>query len=341
MLDYYSRGKQVEKENSKITIQDVADALGVSKTTVSRAISGKGRVGEATRNRVLAYIDEHNYVPNAMAKGLAQSRTFNIGLSVPADFVLSDLPFFHKALVGISQVANDNHYDVVISMNDNNNITHLERMISNQKVDGVILSRTFFNDNQIALLKKHAVPFVTMGSYDDADIYKVDHNHSEACEKLTNMLFEQGIKKIALICGSENHVVNKNREKGFRNALIKKNIYSEECVFKTEFQTVDECVDKIIQARFDCIICMDDSICVKAIERLNFLKLKIPKDIKIASFYNSSLLENNVPSVTSINFSPMDMGTAACKAIMNILDGSETDKLNLLEYEIKLGESTS
>jgi len=61
-----------------ITISDVAEALGVSKTTVSRAISGKGRIGEATRKRVLEYIDKYDYKPNVIAKSLAQSKTFNM-----------------------------------------------------------------------------------------------------------------------------------------------------------------------------------------------------------------------------------------------------------------------
>ena len=62
------------KKGNVITISDVAEALGVSKTTVSRAISGKGRIGEATRQKVLAYIEEHDYKPNVIARGLAQSK---------------------------------------------------------------------------------------------------------------------------------------------------------------------------------------------------------------------------------------------------------------------------
>ena len=61
--------------SNNITISDVAEALGVSKTTVSRAISGKGRIGAATRKRVLEYIQEHDYKPNVIARGLAQSKT--------------------------------------------------------------------------------------------------------------------------------------------------------------------------------------------------------------------------------------------------------------------------
>ena len=80
--------------SNNITISDVAEALGVSKTTVSRAISGKGRIGAATRNRVLEYIQEHDYKPNVIARGLAQSKTFNICVVMPGDYALVELPFF-------------------------------------------------------------------------------------------------------------------------------------------------------------------------------------------------------------------------------------------------------
>lgn len=75
--------------SNNITISDVAEALGVSKTTVSRAISGKGRIGAATRKRVLEYIQEHDYKPNVIARGLAQSKTFNICVVMPGIMHLS------------------------------------------------------------------------------------------------------------------------------------------------------------------------------------------------------------------------------------------------------------
>ena len=104
----------MKTENRKITIDDVAKALNISKTTVSRAISGKGRVGEKTRNMVMEYIKENNYKPNPIAKGLAESRTYNIAVVWPADYDYMDLPFFQRCVVGINKItsANDiNHTD--------------------------------------------------------------------------------------------------------------------------------------------------------------------------------------------------------------------------------------
>ena len=95
-------------KDNVITISDVAEALGVSKTTVSRAISGKGRIGEATRKRVLDYIEEHDYKPNVIAKGLAQSKTFNLCVVIPENYALVDLPFFQEAITGIQEIAGMN-----------------------------------------------------------------------------------------------------------------------------------------------------------------------------------------------------------------------------------------
>ena len=89
----------METEEKKIyTIEDIARELGVSKTTVSRAISGKGRISQATRDRVRAFIKEHDYRPNVVAKGLAQRKTYNIALLMPKDYVATEFLFFKDLL---------------------------------------------------------------------------------------------------------------------------------------------------------------------------------------------------------------------------------------------------
>ena len=124
-------------EVKKMTIDDIARDLGISKTTVSRAISGKGRIGQETRDRVLRYIEENNYRPSAIAKGLAQSKTFNIAFVMPGDYSNADLPFFQKCMWGISIMASQRDYDVIISMVDEGNLSQLVRMIDHHKTDGV------------------------------------------------------------------------------------------------------------------------------------------------------------------------------------------------------------
>ena len=136
----------------------MAEALGVSKTTVSRAISGKGRIGRETRERVLAYIEEHDYKPNVIAKGLAQSKTYNICVVMPGEYDVVDLTFFQECLFGIQEIAGSMEYDILLSICRKNDISSLERIIANHKVDGVILNRSIFCRQKMYRLSRSEVP---------------------------------------------------------------------------------------------------------------------------------------------------------------------------------------
>ena len=125
-----------EEEKRIYTIDDIARELGVSKTTVSRAISGKGRIGQATRERVLAFIKEHDYRPNVVARGLAQRKTYNIALLMPKDYVATEFLFFKDCMNGICEVASEYNYDIIISMIDGEDISQIQRLEANRKVDG-------------------------------------------------------------------------------------------------------------------------------------------------------------------------------------------------------------
>ncbi|MDE6220737.1 MAG: LacI family transcriptional regulator, partial [Lachnospiraceae bacterium] len=201
--------------NKKITISDVAEALSVSKTTVSRAISGKGRISEDTRQKVLAYIEENDYKPNVIAKGLAQKKTYNIALVIPGDCNLVDIPFFQNSMQGICEEASAHDYDVMLVTTTGNSSANLERMIANNKVDGVILSRSMIKDRNVDLLKAQNIPFVLMGTSRDQNILQVDNDHRTGCSEMVSFLLRNKDAGIGLIGGSKNYVVNRTRKQGY------------------------------------------------------------------------------------------------------------------------------
>jgi len=168
---------ETKESGQKMTISDVAEALNISKTTVSRAISGKGRIGAETRRRVLEYIEEHNYKPSVIAKGLAQSKSYNIGWVMPSDYSVVDLPFFQKCLMGLLEMAAPVDYDVLVCTVSPDDMSQLERIVENHKVDGVVLGRTLVNDAPAEYLKEKKIPFVVVGSMDDDNVVQVDHDH--------------------------------------------------------------------------------------------------------------------------------------------------------------------
>lgn len=330
-------------DNKNITISDVAEALGVSKTTVSRAISGKGRIGEATRARVLSYIEEHDYKPSVIAKGLAQSKTFNICVVMPGNYALVDLPFFQEVIMGIQEIAGIEEYDILLCICQENDISSLERIISNRKVDGVILLRTYLNDLQIELLQNKKIPFVTVGSTKYEGVVQTDHDHESACKELTSLLIMQQNKKIALLGGSDHYVVTQNRYQGFvdahQNAGIEVN---KELVYMNieSKALLEKAVDEAIAKGVDLILCMDDALCSQVLRKLRNDHVHVPQDVRIASFYNSSVLENSTPSITSLSFDAKELGMVTCKNLLAQIAEETYEDKTLLSYQVILREST-
>ncbi|MCM1143422.1 MAG: LacI family transcriptional regulator [Blautia sp.] len=330
-------------EEKALTISDIANELGVSKTTVSRVISGKGRIGAETREKVLQYIEEHNYRPNLIARGLAQSRTYNIALVIPGDYNIMELPFFQQCMIGISKVASFMEYDVLLSIVTKKDISGLQKIIVNHKVDGVILTRTLVEDASIQYLKEEGVPFVTIGSVEDATVVQIDNDHRQGCKELTQCLFAQNMDRIALIGGSQDYMVTRNRLQGFRDAFLQNGrSIDEELIYLDveEEKEVASIVEKLLEKGAECIVAMDDYLCNCILHALHQKKVAVPEQMKVASFYDSSFLANNVPSVTSVRFDVEELGELTCRQLLRMIEGEKVPAKTLLGYRISLRRST-
>ncbi|SEL54093.1 DNA-binding transcriptional regulator, LacI/PurR family [Butyrivibrio sp. ob235] len=327
----------------KTTLEDVAAALGVSKTTVSRAISGKGRIGETTRTRILEYIDQNNFRPNVVAKSLAESRTFSIAVVWPGDYSLVDLSFFQKCLVGMSEVTSGHGYDIIVSVVSGDDMSSLKRIIENRKVDGVVLTRTLIYDKPAEYLLKSGVPFVAIGESPDERIITVDNDHFDACKELTSIMIGKGHTKLALLGGSRNLVITKKRYEGFAAAFAQTGKkLDDSLVFLDQGneQKMTEIVKRLAAEKVDGVICMDDLLAAYVIRICRTANIKIPEDLRLASFYNSTTLENSVVPVTSLNFDDRNLGAVATRMLLRLIDGEKVENQKLKTYEVTMKEST-
>ena len=334
---------ETKESGQKMTISDVAEALNISKTTVSRAISGKGRIGAETRRRVLEYIEEHNYKPSVIAKGLAQSKSYNIGWVMPSDYSVVDLPFFQKCLMGLLEMAAPVDYDVLVCTVSPDDMSQLERIVENHKVDGVVLGRTLVNDAPAEYLKEKKIRFVVVGSMDDDNVVQVDHAQRSACRELTSILLAKGMTKVALMGGNKNHVVTLNRYRGYLDAMEDMEVPVDNSLVYFDIDNSVLCehaIEEIMKQKAECILCMDDGICQNVLNILDKKGIKVPTDVRVASFYNSSLLNNYQPAITSLQFDPRELGMVACKLLVDFIEGNEVKKKTHLGYELRLKEST-
>lgn len=322
----------------KLTIADVAESLGVSKTTVSRAISGKGRVSEETKRRVQQYIDRMDYKPNVIAKGLAQSKTFNIAVMLPMDCDMQELPFFQNCMCGICDAAAKRDYDVLAIYSAAGSLGGLERIISNHKVDGVVLSRTLVEDAAAEYLKSKNVPVVAVGSSADSSLIQIDHDHRSACLELTMHLLKQGIRRVGMIGGNESHVVTRNRFGGFADAFRMSGLPVDMSLvyFGAEkAREIEQAVDELLDKKAECIVCMDDMICNHVIRKLRETDVNLLNTVKVASFYGGVSGSVLASQVETVEFDAKKLGFVTCNTLLDIIDGKQIAVKQLLPYKLR------
>lgn len=330
--------------NSTMTIDDIAEALGVSKTTVSRAISGKGRISRETTEKVRQYISEHNYKPNAFASGLAQQKTFNIGVVCPMNYDLFDYPYFHMCLRGISEVTSANGYDILISMVDGGSTFNLRRVVENRKVDGMILTRTLFDDPLAEYLKTSGLPFVVIGSSPDQDLVQINNDHLRGCCEMTALLLVKGLRKLALIGCDDRLTITDTRRRGFEKAYKDAGIPLDRtliCLDAISEERVVSIVRDVADRGVEGIVCMDEKITGYVLSACRRLNIRIPEEMKVASFYNSEFLEKTNPAVSALDIDDRQLGSVAAKTLLAMIAGEKPGNQWVKNYQIILRESTN
>lgn len=329
-------------KNASLTIKDVARALNVSTATVSRAISGKGRIGEETARRVKEYIREHNYVPNAIAQGLADQRTYNIGVVVPEVDAVDSHAFFRSCVTGVCRELYDTPYDVLTIIDDDGSSGKLARALERGKLDGAIVSRAHVGGKTTSRLRRAGVPFVLVGSLPDKTVCQVDHDHRAACAELTRLLLAGG-RELALLGGDLGLYVTQDRREGFLAAHREGGIpvRDDRQYFGLDSpERVEAALDGAIASGAGCLVCMDDLICGMVLSRLHHQGLRIPQDIQVASFYDSSLLRSYTPAITALQFDAQKLGAVACRMLLDQLEGRETSAGETVGYDVALRAST-
>lgn len=254
-----------------MTLEEIAKEIGVSKSTVSRALSGKGRIGEKTRNRILE-VAKRGEEREEMAR--TRTVTHNIGVVLPSDVYYGSGVYFQNCLLGVCESASMLGYNVLITTSNAHDISELQSLVESNRVDGMLLTRALEDDR--ALIKN-------------------------------------GISE---------------KDQLFYNGSI-----------RMEF--LDAIIENIISKKVECIICGDDEICTMVMSRLQAEGYRIPKDVAIASLYNSTNLDCYSPAVTAVSVAASQMGGTAVRQLIQRLRGENYEKKTMLDYDILFRKSTN
>jgi len=328
-------------KSKNLTIDDIAAQLGVSKTTVSRAISGKGRISKATRERIMAYIKQTNYRPSAAAKGLAESKTYNVALVLPRSLFKLDIPFVRKSMTAICEEAFLQDYNILLCLSTDDNPATLLRTLDNRKVDGVILSRTVENDPLVDILHERDIPFATMGSLPAAAKGKAtveaDHDQVGGCCAFATAFLRGESGKVGILGNDPNYIVNQSRLQGVRMAVAALNIPQANVCIRHNIDSPTACaeaVDELLSLGITRFIAMDDEICANVLMYLQQKSVDVPGTVQLGTLYDSERLSPLMTTVPALKFDAAELGRVACRELLHYLRGEDFVRDPTLGYRL-------
>jgi LacI family transcriptional regulator len=335
---------------SKATLKQIAKELGVSVSTVSKALNDSPEISEPTKNRVQEYAKLKNYKPNVIGLSLKNRRTKTIGVIIPN--ILNS--FFAKVFSGIEKVADEKGYKVITCISNESlekEINALE-MLSNGTIDGFILSvaeesQKLQEYNHFKNIVNEGTPIVMFDRIaDEVNCDKVIVDDFESAVNATEHLIKSGCKKIALLSAIDNLSVGKLRAKGFYKAIENKGLkVDENLVILTNNN--EEFNQKIagffIKNKPDGVFALDEHASVTAMKLGIQNGYKIPKDLSIIGFADGVWSRRLTPSLSTVSQYGPEIGEVAATLLIDKLEKkSENQKFetHVVKTELRHRDST-
>lgn len=317
------------KRPQATTISDVARVLGITPSTVSRALNGHHDISVNTRQSILEVARQLNYHPNLLAQSLKSSKTNTIGVVIPD----IERPFFATAVSGIQQVVGEAGYRVMICQSKESyetEVSSVQALIAS-RVDGLLIcfSRETENFDHV---KPQACRGISLVQFDrvcnEVESAKVILDDWNGAFTLTEHLIAQGARRIAILAGPESLLISRNRLAGYVSALQKHNLpVCDELRAHINFQS--DSVVAILDAWLalptppDAIFAINY---VNAFDLLVALKARgqrVPQDIAVVGFGDEFMASMIEPGLTTVNLHPYRIGQQAARLFLQQINQEE------------------
>lgn len=336
-----------------MNLKELSKILGLSQTTVSRALNDYPEVREATRTRVKEAALAHNYNPNTRAKGLATGRSMAIGHVIPVSTQHEMVnPVFADFIAGAGEVYSRSGYDILLSVvADVDEENAYRKFRSSRSVDGVIVHGPYADDPRIELLKALDIPFVVHGrAGENEERYNwVDVNNRHSFLRATEFLLDLGHRKIALLNGLESMDFARRRREGYEAALTARNIavdptlmISGEMTEELGFRNTKRMLAQSSPPTAFLVSSM--SMAIGARRAISDAGKTLGRDVSVVIHDDDlSYLKNgtDIPIFTAARSSVREAGRLCAEMLMEIIANPSPDcRHMLLESELMVGLST-
>jgi LacI family transcriptional regulator len=336
-----------------VNLKELSAQLGLSQTTVSRALNGYPEVSEETRRRVVDAARRYDYRPNTRAKGLATGRAMAIGHVIPLSGKHEIVnPVFADFIAGAGEAYSRAGYDMVLTVVPDTGLSRAYRdMKARGSVDGVILHAPVLDDPRIPLLHEIGLPFVVHGRSTGATLpYSwVDVNNRRAFQRATEFLLDLGHRRIALVNGLETMDFAVRRRAGYQAALADRGIAVDPALMRSE-----EMTEAYGYRAARAMLTLPDPptafLTASLISALGVRRaaedrgMKLGRDLSVLTHDDDlSYLRNgeDVPIFTATRSSVRQAGVIAAEMLIDIIHSPDSlARQRLLEAELMVGQST-
>lgn len=334
---------------NNITIVKLAAALGLSKSTVSRAFREGSDINPKTKETILQKAAELGFSPNLYASNLRGNKSYTIAIIIP-EF---GNKFFSQAIKGIEWVARNNGYHVLIYVTDHSAEKEADiiRTLVNGRVDGVIMSGSGEGNNHeyLKLLQSNKVPLVFFDRYyEDVSTVCITGNDFDSSYQATKHLITNGAKKIAYLAVNKDVSIGKIRMEGYKKALLEAALpLNEQLMLDTSNDVVVNYQDiktLIENQKPDAIFASVERLAMSTIRVAKELQLLIPKDLKLICFSCLDIADMLQPSLSVVKQPAYEMGVEATTQLFDILCGRKADSIReiiFLDSELIFQDSSS
>ncbi|WP_053992292.1 LacI family DNA-binding transcriptional regulator [Mangrovimonas sp. TPBH4] len=337
-------------QKKDITIYDIAKALNLSTSTISRALKNHHSISKKTIEKVKQAAQDMGYSPNTIAASLRNNKTYTIGVLISR----INRPFISALISGIEERAQKSGFNVIITQSNDSyeNEINMAQALYNSRVSGIICSlametrdtshfKQFMNKN-IPIVFVDRVP-------KDIETYRVMIDNYSAAYKATKHLIEQGCKRIAHFAGSQYMNIYSERKRGYMEALRDYNLEVNEDLiipFSTlSYEEGEKATKKLLKMENppDGIFSANDTTGVSAIQIAKRLNVKVPKELAVIGFNDDPIASIIDPGLSTVTHPAYKMGQTSAEKIVkhlkNALDDDITE-VTFLNTEVVVRESS-
>ncbi|WP_044209844.1 LacI family DNA-binding transcriptional regulator [Flammeovirga sp. OC4] len=331
------------KTKGSITIKDLAKELGVSPTTISRALNGGERISEKTRKKVEELAKKYNYRPNMVARNLQKQSTKTVGVIIP-EF---NHNFFSMMLHGVEEVARTLGYQMMITTSGRNYEQEKKACFSmaDAKVDGILiaLSQDMEDYSYLNDIRDEGIPIVLLDRIcEDIDTSVVITDDFSGAFKAVDYLLDKGHRKILHMKGDEGISTTFNRYMGYVEAFKRKNLkFDQDLVISGNLKhnPKDALKEKLLSNNAPtAIFASSDYLAFMALETISTLGLKVPEDIAIIGYADEPISRYSTPKLSTIKQPSFEMGKKALELLFEY-EKQDEHKHMVIDTELVVRES--